>query len=200
MNILTTFREIRESRQNIFNSGKVFAIISLLFLFPRQLSQQKSIFLQIFLRNLSEEPKKFRENLAKSHAIKLFTRKWNPSFPCCRQFLLFLLNRRKRQHELIRENVRENFYDNKTKHHFSTNQLGPNTTDYYPFFSSLQKAKVGPEVVVLAFHVWCFYLDTWNIRNSGGRRSTQDKWTAAKCREECRQQHERNKFQKESRF
>ncbi len=58
---------------------------------------------------------------------------------------------------LIRENVRldvrENFYDNKTKHHFSTIQLGPNTTDYHPFVSSLQKAKVGPEVFVLAFHV-----------------------------------------------
>ncbi len=58
---------------------------------------------------------------------------------------------------LIRENlrldVRGNFYDNKIKHHFSTIQLGPNTTDYHPFFSSLQKAKVGPEVFVLAFHV-----------------------------------------------
>ncbi len=48
MNILTKFREIRESRQNIFNSTKVFAIISLLFLFPRQLSRQKSISYKYF--------------------------------------------------------------------------------------------------------------------------------------------------------
>ena len=91
MNILTKFREIRDSRQNIFNSAKVFAIISLLFLFPRQLSRQKSIsykyFCEIFQKNKNNS-----RNLAKSHAIKLFTRKWNPSFPCCRQVLFFFLN------------------------------------------------------------------------------------------------------------
>ncbi len=55
MNILTKFREIRESRQNIFNSEKVFAIISLLFLFPRQLSRQKSFSYKYFCEIFKEQ-------------------------------------------------------------------------------------------------------------------------------------------------
>jgi hypothetical protein len=153
MNILTKFREIRESRQNIFNSAKVLGIISLLFLFPRQLSRQKSIsykyFCEIFQKN-----KKFSRKSGKFSCHQIIYTKMKPLFPMLQTSLAFLLNWRKRQHVFIGENVRLDVRE--IKHHFSTIQLGPNTTDYHPFFSSLQKTKVRPEVFVLAFHVWCF--------------------------------------------
>jgi hypothetical protein len=71
MNILTKFREIRKSRQNIFNSAKVFAIISLLFL--QQLSRQKSIsykyFCEIFQKN-----KKISRKSGKISCHHIFTK------------------------------------------------------------------------------------------------------------------------------
>ncbi len=87
INILTKFREICESRQNIFNSAKVFAIISLLFLFPRQLSRQKSISYEIFQRN-----KNFSRKSGKISCHQIIYSKMEPFLPMLQTRLAFLLN------------------------------------------------------------------------------------------------------------
>jgi hypothetical protein len=88
MIILTKFREIRDSRQNIFNSAKVFAIISLLFLFPRQLSRQKSIsykyFYEIFQKN-----KKISRKSGKISCHQIVYTKMEPFFPMLQTSLDF---------------------------------------------------------------------------------------------------------------